>query len=400
MGDEEGAIKIIDVDLSSTSQAENSGVWWRAHNNGVFDIKWCDNDTRLLSASADQTLRIHDVSQDSSKLLAVLGGHTSTIKSTVFLDPSRSGNSSDFSNSNIIASGGRDGNINIYDLRCHGAFSQLNDPSTSLDTTVRRSARARNARDAASNQVINPVMTLRQPHNVPTGRRSTTETRSVSRTITSLVALQSMPGILASGGSFDGIVKLWDIRCPDPSSGSRPKATPYGVLPDPTILGNPSRRSRSVNALCESPITGDLYALCGDSQIHVLRPSAAKADSDPLEAILPKKFVHPDLLTRSFYIRMSLSADGKYLACGSSHAGVMVWDTGSGNTTVTGSRLPFPKQHSSSQEPEAIAVDWGRDILAASSDDCTTRLWRSNSEIAAALTSTHRGTESGWSGIV
>lgn len=149
-------------------------------------------------------------------------------------------------------------------------------------------------------------------------------------------------------------------------SAQRPKATAAGELPDPTVSGaNPSRRPRSVNALCEDPRTGDLYALCGDSQVHVLRPSAASA-ADPLEAILPHKYAHPDLLTRSFYIRMSISSDGRYLACGSSHAGVMTWDTNHArhSTSVCASRLAI------ASNPEVIAVDWGKDMVSVVVKPC------------------------------
>ncbi len=146
-------------------------------------------------------------------------------------------------------------------------------------------------------------------------------------------------------------------------SAQRPKATSAGELPDPTVSGaKPSRRPRSVNALCEDPRSGDLYTLCGDSKIHVLRPSAANA-GDPLEAIMPYKYAHPNLLTRSFYIRMALSSDGRYLACGSSHAGVMTWDTSHArhSTDVCASSLAVP----STSTPEVIAVDWGKDMVRA-----------------------------------
>lgn len=162
------------------------------------------------------------------------------------------------------------------------------------------------------------------------------------------------------------VVKLWDIRCPEATSSLRPKSSAYGSLPDPTVWGtNPSRRARSVNALCEQPGTGDLYALCGDSQIHVLRPSAVKQGSMvPEEAIVPQRFVHPDLLTRSFYIRMALSPDGNHLACGSSHAGIMMWDTRrsiNSPSCVEASSLPIPTYGTHS--PEVIAVDWAKDMV-------------------------------------
>lgn len=82
-------------------------------------------------------------------------------------------------------------------------------------------------------------------------------------------------------------------------------------------------------------------------------------------AILPQKYVHPDLLMRSFYIRMSLSPDGRYLACGSSHGGVMTWDTHASNLAhprVQAARFPLPRTGLVAT-PEVIAVDWGKDIV-------------------------------------
>lgn len=179
----------------------------------------------------------------------------------------------------------------------------------------------------------------------------------------------------------------------------RTKSTLYGSLPDPTIAGgNPSRRPRSVNALCEQPSTGDLYVLCGDSKVHVLRPSCARAPmSDQSEAILPRKFVHPKLATRSFYIRMALSPDGRHLACGSSTGGVMMWDVNrkpESGEEVEARRLEI--LHTSTEAPEVIALDWGRDMIAASSDDCATRIWHSNSAISSQLVG-HPSEQ--WSGV-
>ncbi|EJT49021.1 pseudouridine synthase [Trichosporon asahii var. asahii CBS 2479] len=391
IGGEEGAIKIIDVDALEPHDSK----WWSAHQNGIFDISWCDDDRHL-------SLRLHDVSGAGPRLLASLHGHTSTIKSTALLHES---------SSNVIVSGGRDGNINVYDLRCRGYTSTREENGPSL----RRSSRTRSTTQISSTgqSSIDPVLTLRQPHNATVGKRTTADSvswqtppvanaqRSVARTITSLVALRAQPGILASGGSYDGIVKLWDIRCPEPTTALRFKSAPYGSLPDPTVAGgNPSRRPRSVNALCEQPSTGDLFVLCGDSKVHVLRPSWAKAtSSDRSEAILPQKFVHPMLVTRSFYIRMALSPDGRRLACGSSTGGVMMWDVDrypqNGEQTEA-TRLEIP--HTTPEAPEVIALDWGKDMIAASSDDCATRIWQSNPVVSSQLMLKGQVREE-WSGV-
>ena len=57
------------------------------------------------------------------------------------------------------------------------------------------------------------------------------------------------------------IVKIWDLR----SVGAIDMA-------DPTVVGpHASRRPRGINSIVESPTTGDLYVLTGDSRIHQLR---------------------------------------------------------------------------------------------------------------------------------
>lgn len=124
-----------------------------------------------LSASADQSLRLYDVCSGNPKVLATLRGHTSTIKATVFLDANRGSNP--VYDCNIVASGGRDGNINIYDLRCQGV--SLGDDE--VDSSRRRSHRMRNngampTATATDGHIIHPVITLRQPHNAASSRRT------------------------------------------------------------------------------------------------------------------------------------------------------------------------------------------------------------------------------------
>lgn len=45
IGGEEGAIKIIDVDALQ----EHDSKWWTAHQNGIFDLSWCDDDRHIVS---------------------------------------------------------------------------------------------------------------------------------------------------------------------------------------------------------------------------------------------------------------------------------------------------------------------------------------------------------------
>ncbi|OCF30834.1 hypothetical protein I316_07557 [Kwoniella heveanensis BCC8398] len=415
---EEGGVRILDVDEGMGSHREEKGFWWRAHGNAVFDLKWSADDTRVLTASGDQSTRLHALTTPTPTLLATLRGHTSSVKTAVFFDPSRSSN--DPSNSCVVATGGRDGNILIYDIRCQGRRHRDSDspcPSASSGPGSRRSSRERYAdgvpgfaAQSSRGMELDPVMTIRGAHG--DGRRSGSG-RTATRSVTSLVALQSMPGVLASGGSFDGIVKLWDLRFAAPTarcSEPRPSCTSVGSLPDPTVHGTtPSRRARSINALCESPTTGDLYALCGDSRIHSLRPSYAvhanhEGGPTSREAIGHRTYTDPNLLVSSFYIRLAISPDGRYLSSGSCRGGVMTWDTKApigrdDRATRLGMGMGgviWPE----GKEREVCAVDWGKDMLAASADDLATRIWRSNRDAAGWLKENPAAANQEWVGAI
>lgn len=144
----------------------------------------------------------------------------------------------------------------------------------------------------------------------------------------------------------------------------------YGSLADPTInCSNPSRRPRSVNALVESPTTGDLFALCGDSKIHTLRPAYAavghtdgQTEEPDLAAILPGTYTDPNLLVSSFYLRASVSPDGNSLACGSGRGGVMTWDV-NGKPDSRGEIKATRLSLGVHGDREVSAIDWGHDMV-------------------------------------
>jgi hypothetical protein len=47
IGSEEGAVRIVDID-EPQENGSSGGLWWQAHANGVFDLKWTSNDSRLV----------------------------------------------------------------------------------------------------------------------------------------------------------------------------------------------------------------------------------------------------------------------------------------------------------------------------------------------------------------
>ena len=147
------------------------------------------------------------------------------------------------------------------------------------------------------------------------------------------------------GFANSSAIKIWDMRSVGAIS-----------LPDPTVVGPfASRRPRGVNSIVESPTTGDLYVLSGDSRVHGVRPTG-----DMLES-----YADPALAVSSFFCKLAISPSGQHLAAGSSRGGAVTFDVGSRRSRELGADSPVN------------SVAWGHDALIASCDDYAARIWRS-----------------------
>lgn len=105
--------------------------------------------------------------------MAVLKGHTSSVKSATYFDPSRSYNDpTALAQSSIVASGGRDGNILIFDIRCKGREGNTSSPGSGSDSggsspsrdDSRYSTGVPGFAPSRAGSAINPVMVIRQAH--------------------------------------------------------------------------------------------------------------------------------------------------------------------------------------------------------------------------------------------
>ncbi|KAM1058592.1 hypothetical protein ACFX2I_023311 [Malus domestica] len=86
MSDEDGYLSLFDTRrkfCASVSHQENADKTkvcdWVAHHNTVFDICWIKDDTQIMTASGDQTIKVWDIQE--RKRTAVLMGHTGSVKS-------------------------------------------------------------------------------------------------------------------------------------------------------------------------------------------------------------------------------------------------------------------------------------------------------------------------------
>ncbi|KAH9978023.1 WD40-repeat-containing domain protein [Lactifluus volemus] len=297
---EQGTVYVWDTSKREELGGEPNRIDLDIHENGIFDLQWSSDDTSLVTCSGDHTARITDIS--TGKVLHILRGHTSTVKTV------------------LLSTGGRDGGIRVWDLRMtdrnvHGQTSHA--PVTVIDGA--------HGEDKQTNRG---------------GRR-----KLPHRTNDQLI----------SSGSFDGVLRLWDLRHqPNYSSQVQKKRAVQPVTMsafDPTIVEG-ARRARGLTSVVAG--TG---ATCG------------------LLFGLAPKYAH-----QLFLGTLALSPDGRSLLSGSSGtdkgASAFLFDVSQTALAASpilpdsaGVELP-------GQKGEVGGVDWAQDMLATCSDDGTVRVWR------------------------
>ncbi|KAK2454839.1 protein ANTHESIS POMOTING FACTOR [Trifolium repens] len=145
---------------------------WRPHEDTILDVCWLKEDTRIVTASCDETVKVWDVEQKAC--LRELTEHEDTVE-TICSHPT---------SDDIIVSGSSDGSFCLWDLRCNSI-------------TVKGNAH----RHVKYGQVE-------------------------AMKITSVLWLKDQVSI-ATGGSKDSVPKIWDIRYLNLD------VSPIGPLPQP-----------------------------------------------------------------------------------------------------------------------------------------------------------------------
>ncbi|KAJ2508184.1 hypothetical protein IWW47_000743 [Coemansia sp. RSA 2052] len=335
--DEGGMVSLFDPVNGKMEVAGEDGmkpiVRWRGHDNSIFDVDWCADDSRMVTASADETCRLWDVEQQ--KLLGVFSGHSQTVRSVSW----RHGDQHCFS------SASRDGSIMMWDLRV-------------------------NKTKAGDEYAYRPVNTVNRAHyglrhagKAPRGKGSV-----VAGSVTAIQHLRHNTSLVASAGSTSEAIKYWDVRMSAPTRAAE--------LPTPaatSFLPPSSGRSRGTSSLTLDPDGTRLYSACNDNRVYVHNALSLGQPIAQLEA--------PEFECSSFNIATSASPCGRHLAAGSSNGSVVVWE------------LDMYGQNSSKRRAvlqghikEAGCVAWypgaERTQLATCGDDGTMRVWDINTELA------------------
>ncbi|EPY74277.1 denticleless protein isoform 2-like protein [Camelus ferus] len=105
VANEEGFVRLYNTE--SQTGRKKCVKEWMAHWNAVFDLAWVPGEFKLVTAAGDQTAKFWDVK--SGELIGTCKGHQCSLKSVAF---------SKFEKA-VFCTGGRDGNIMVWDTRCN-----------------------------------------------------------------------------------------------------------------------------------------------------------------------------------------------------------------------------------------------------------------------------------------
>lgn len=324
LADEDGMICIYDAcnENFDRSLPENSPkALWQAHHNAIFDVAWADNDSHLITASGDLSLNMFDTT--NAERVSIFRGHTGSVKCVAMNEYK----------SSCFASGGRDGNLLLWDARI------------SAHSTSHRGF-----------PVHQPVMTIQHPHNctTPLSKRRASKTPTLlGRTPSTVTSVVFNDNALMSG-CVDGIISCWDMRKASHSEAICRVQTP--------VLG---KKTHGITSLSVSPDGNRLLtSLTGGH--HLLYDIQSLCSSGPTHWFGGHTI-------GSFYVKSTFSPDGTHIASGSTDGGVYIWQI-----EARDGACPFVLRGHST-EVTGIAwspSDWG--TLVSTGDDGEVRFWRSH----------------------
>ncbi|XP_066533529.1 denticleless protein homolog [Hoplias malabaricus] len=336
---EEGVVCIYNTGANHSSVRKE----WPAHDNAVFDIAWVPGAYSLVTASGDQTARLWDVATD--ELLGSFKGHQCSLKSVSFPKQEKA----------VFCTGGRDGNIMVWDTRCSkkdGFYRQVKQISGAHMKTEGNTPQTKKKR--ASSRGMAP---------------SVDSQRGVT------VVLFRDENTLISSGAVDGMIKIWDLRKNYTALHQNP--TPLQIYKYP----GSSTRKLGYSSLTLDSTGSRLFCNCTDDNVYMFEINGLK--TTPVAVFSGHR-------NSSFYVKSSVSPDDQFLASGSSDFHAYIW------------KISDPAQAPVLLEghcQEVTSVTWcPTDFtkIATCSDDNTVRIWRLNRGVEEEKSSVGEANIVGW----
>ncbi|PYH91711.1 WD domain protein [Aspergillus ellipticus CBS 707.79] len=336
VGDEEGGIRLLDSAKDDKTGFSQAYLTFRPHTNSIMDLEFSSDDMLLATASGDQTALVIDMATQTP--VYCLSNHVSSVKRVQFQPAA---------NNKVLATCSRDGNVNIWDLRCKGFDKPCVQVQCSLESDAEPAAGSITSKTTFP-QVLNTIhgahawtsqtpMSAEKPE--PLIRRS-------DITVTSLAFLpQGRENLFVTASEANACVRLWDLRTAHNNRRGRP------VLPLSTTREPDSHVKYRRFGLTSMALGGDgsrLYTLCRDGTVYAYSTSHLILGSAPelsLNNDRPRRlggsdkeglgplygFRHPRFQVASFYVKVGVrkaTADKpEMLAVGSSDRCAMVFPT-------------------------------------------------------------------------
>ncbi|XP_062429560.1 denticleless protein homolog [Rhea pennata] len=322
VANEEGFVRLYDTEAQSSSKLIFKE--WQAHSNAVFDLAWIPREHKIVTASGDQTAKVWDVR--AGELLGICKGHQCSLKSVAF---------SRFEKA-VFCTGGRDGNIMVWDIRCNkkdGFYRQVNQIS-GAHNVVDKQTPSKTKKKKQNLKGLAPLVDFQQ---------------SVT------VVLLQDEHTLISAGAVDGVIKVWDLR--------RNYAT-YRQDPVPFksfCYPGTSTRKLGYSSLVLDSTGANLFANCTDDSIYMFNMTSLR--TTPVAVFSGHQ-------NSTFYIKSSVSPDDQFLVSGSSDCSAYIWK-------VSEPSLLPRVLLGHSQEVTSVAwcpSDFTK--IATCSDDNSVRIWR------------------------
>ncbi|CAH9088894.1 unnamed protein product [Cuscuta epithymum] len=319
VSDEGGYISLYNTRSKFLSSSTNQGnaerakiSEWVAHENAIFDICWIQEDSNIVTASGDQSIKVWDAKEQ--KCVSALMGHTGSVKS-LCVHPT---------NHNVIVSGSRDGSFALWDLRCNNNSNQrLCKP---------------------------PIAMVRQAHASPSQRRSRHKKAS-SMSITSVLHLKDEISI-ATAGAVDSIIKLWDTR--------NLKSPFSQACPHPDVSAEKQRKLHGISSLSQDLNGVFISATCMDSRIYLY--NVLQPERGPVKSFSGCRI-------NSFFVKSSISPDAAHILSGSSDGNAYIWQI----RNPQADPIILSSHEGEVTVVDWCPSETGK--IATASDDFTARIW-------------------------
>ncbi|KPP63132.1 hypothetical protein Z043_118634, partial [Scleropages formosus] len=365
----EGIVRIYDTDKQKNQVLKE----WMAHDNAVFDIAWVPGEPKLVTASGDQMAKLWDV--NAGEMLGIFKGHQCSLKSVAFtrqekgstcvpVEPRRAApveNECLSFSAAVFCTGGRDGNIMIWDTRCSkkdGYYRQVKQISGAHNKVDRHTPSKTKRRRLPIRGMAPSVVSVASspPSRSLSSSDSSGQAVKLCR-VSSQDSQQSVTVVLfrdgntlISSGAVDGTIKMWDLRKNYTAHHHDPVPLQMYLYPGYSGLTLDSTGS-------------SLFSNCTDDNIYMFNLTGLR--TAPVA-------VFSGHLNSSFYVKSSVSPDNQFLASGSSDHDAYIWK-------ISDPKSPPVMLQGHSQEVTSVAwcpTDFTK--IASCSDDNTVRIWRLN----------------------